>query len=51
MKYKVGDNITWHNGNVETIRKIENGKIYISHLCGYTENELERLIIKEMLED
>jgi hypothetical protein len=44
---KVGDKVIWHNGDIETIRKIENGKYYISHLCGYSLAELKDLVIKQ----
>ncbi len=40
---KVGDLILW-NEKEEYIRKIENEKIYISHLCGYSIQELNNFI-------
>lgn len=40
---KVGDLILW-NGKEEYIRKIENEKIYISHLCGYSIQEINNFI-------
>ena len=47
MKYEVGQLLIWHDNTFEVIRKIENDKIYISHICGYTEQELDTLLDKE----
>ena len=40
LDIKKGEYIKLKSGTIDKVKKIENKKIYISHLCGYTKNEI-----------
>lgn len=39
---KVGEYIRLKWGTLDKVRKVENDKIFISHLCGYSKNEVKK---------